>query len=324
MTKVISGYGGALALQEKGDYGLGLVGDKLLASTLSNWNFSHVIGTKEHFASNTGRFGVQLPGVESFNGSYSRYATVPMEELGKTYLFNGYAGHTRKVSGQPHGLHYRGAILLTGFDITYNWESRDANSYTTNFMSNWCEPGDELTIVEEAALLDTPSPTNPRTFMQPAAGGMRFQRLTDNGEPIPADTDDGWAALCVKNCTLNFSINPIVENNSCSGKFQHVLEGGNISCGINATVSSSNFDDVDRVGGNLLLRIYPALCSPNSFWEFCAFTNVSMSNLDVDTEGGKAVTFTLQGQYNINPGLCSTVDGYIVDPMNRFWAGSAT
>ena len=135
-------------------------------------------------------------------------------------------------------MHYRGAILLTGFDITYNWESRDANAYTTNFLSNWCE-------------------------------------------------------------------------------------GGNISCGINATVSGT-FDDVDRVGKNLLLRIYPALCSPNSFWEFCAMMNVSMSNFNVDVEGGNAVSFTLQGQYNINPGLCSTVNGYIVDPMNRFWAGAAT
>jgi len=323
MTKVISGYGGALALQEKGDEGLGLVGDKLLASTLSNWNFSHVVGTQERFASNTGRFGVQLPGVESFNGSYSRYATVPFEKLGKTYRFNGYAGHTGMQNGKKRGLHYNGAVLITGFQITYNWESRDANSYTTNFMSNWCEDGDQLTIVEGDALLDIPSATNPRTFMQPAAGGIRFQRLQDDGTPIfPEGSADGFAALCVKNCTLNFSIQPIVENNSCSGKYQHVLEGGNISCSINATVSSSNFDDVDRVGGNLLLRIYPALCSPNSFWEFCAFTNVSMSNFDVDVEGGKAVTFTMQGQYNINPGLCSTINGYIVDPYNRFWAGA--
>jgi hypothetical protein len=44
--------------------------------------------------------------------------------------------------------------------------------------------------------------------MQPAAGGIRFQRLNDDGTPIPADTEDGWAALCVKNCTINFNINP--------------------------------------------------------------------------------------------------------------------
>jgi hypothetical protein len=323
-TKTISGFGGALSLRSKGDYGIGAVGSSFIVSTLNNWTLSHVVGVQEHFASNTGRFGVQLPGVESFNGSYSRYATVPVEELGKTYLFNGYAGHTTKQGNTQRGLHYRGAVLITGFDITYNWESRDANSYTTNFLSNWCEDGDELTIVEEAALLDIPTAANPRTFMQPAAGGIRFQRLADDGTPIPADTDDGWASLCVKNCTLNFSINPIVDNNSCSGKFQHVLEGGNISCGINATVSSSNFDDVARVGGNLLLRIYPALCSPNSFWEFCAFTNVSMANFNVDVEGGNAVSFTLQGQYNINPGLCSTINGYIIDPLNRYWAGSVT
>jgi len=321
--KTISGFSGALSLRHKGDYGIGAVGQPSMISTLNNWTLSHTTGVQEHFASNTGRFGVQLPGVERFNGSYSRYATLPKEELGKTYLFNGYAGHTAKQGSTQRGLHYRGAVLITGFDITYNWESRDANAYTTNFMSNWCEEGDELTIVEEAALFDVPTPDNPRTFMQPAAGGIRFQRLDDAGVPIPADTPDGWATLCVKNCTLNFSINPIVENNSCSGRFQHVLEGGNISCGINATVSSCNFDDVARVGGNLLLRIYPALCEPNSFWEFCAFTNVSMSNLNVDIEGGSAVSFTLQGQYNINPGLCSTVNGYIVDPVNRFWAGTA-
>jgi hypothetical protein len=256
-TKTISGYSGALSLRGKGDYGIGAVGNPFIVSTLNNWNFSHVIGVQERFASNTGRFGVQLPGIESFNGSYSRYATVPVEELGKTYLFNGYAGHTTKVDGKQRGLHYRGAILLTGFEIRYNWESRDANSYNTNFMSNWCEAGDELNIVEDEALVDIPSPTNPRTFMQPAAGGIRFQRLNDNGTPIPASTDDGFSPLCVKNCTLSFSINPIIDNNSCSGKFQHVLEGGNISCSINATVSSSNFDDVDRVGGNLLMRILP-------------------------------------------------------------------
>ena len=187
-------------------------------------------------------------------------------------------------------------------------------------MSNWCETGDELTIVEEEALVDVPTAANPRTFMQPAAGGIRFKTLNDNGQPINAGADDGWTILCVKNCTLNFNINPIIDNNSCSGKFQHVLEGGNISCGINATVSGT-FDDVDRVGKNLLLRIYPALCSPNSYWEFCAMMNVSMSNFSVDVEGGSGVSFTLQGQYNINPGLCSTVNGYIVDPMNRFWAG---
>jgi hypothetical protein len=150
-----------------------------------------------------------------------------------------------------------------------------------------------------------------------------FQRLSDAGIPIPANTPDGWSRLCVKNCSLNFNIQPIIDNNSCSGRFQHVIEGGNISCGINATVSSSNFDDVSRVGGNLLMRIYPALCSPNSFWEFCAFTNVSMANLNVDIEGGSAVNFTLQGQFNMNPGLCSTVNGYIIDPNNRYWAGSA-
>ena len=322
-TKTISGFSGALSLRGKGDYGIGAVGNPFIVSTLNNWTLSHVVGVQERFASNTGRFGVQLPGVESFNGSYSRYATVPVEELGKTYLFDGYAGHTRKVGNALHGFHYRGAVLLTGFDITYNWESRDANSYTTNFISNWCENGDELTVTEEPALIDTPTSQNPRTFMQPAAGGIRFKRLADNGLPIAANTEDGWAALCVKNCTINFSIQPIIENNSCSGQFQHALEGGNISCGINATVSSSNFDDVARVGTNLLLRIYPSLCSPNSFWEFCALTNVSMSNLNVDPEGGSAVNFTLQGQFNMNPGLCSTVLGYIVDPLNRYWAGAA-
>ena len=321
-TKTISGFSGALSLHGKGDYGVGKIGSAAIVSTLQNWNLTHIIGVQEHFASNTGRFGVQMPGIEEFSGSYSRFATVPMEELGKTYFFNGYAGHTVKKEEKQHGMHYQGAVLITGFDITYNWESRDANQYTTNFISNWCEDGDELTIVEAEAIVDKPSAGNPRTFMQPAQGGIRFQRLTDDGTPIPADTNDGWAVLCVKNCTLNFSIQPIIDNNSCSGPFQHVLEGGNISCGLNATVSSSNFDDVARVGGNLLLRIYPAICSPNSFWEFCAFTNVSLSNLTTDVEGGGAVNFTLQGKYNINPGLCSTIDGYIIDPLNRYWAGS--
>ena len=320
-TKTISGFGGALALRNKGNYGLGAVGNPFLISTLQNWNLTSTIAVQEHFASNTGRFGVQMPGIENFQGSYSRFATVPVEELGKTYLFNGYAGHTVAVNGKQHGMHYRGAVLITGFDITYNWESRDANQYTTTFISNWCEEGDELTVLEEEAVVDVPTTANPRTFMQPANGGIRFKRLADDGTPIPADSPDGWATLCVKNCSLNFSIQPIIDNNSCSGQFQHVLEGGNISCGINATVSSSNFDDVSRVGKNLLLRIYPAVCSPNSFWEFCAFTNVNMANLNVDVEGGNAVNFTLQGQFNMNPGVCSTVNGYIVDPMNRFWAG---
>ena len=322
-TKTISGYSGALALRNKGDYGLGAVGNAFIVSTLQNWNLSHTVAVQEHYASNTGRFGVQMPGIENFNGSYSRFATVPIEELGKTYLFNGYAGHTVMKDKVQHGTHYRGAVLITGFDITYNWESRDANQYTTNFISNWCEDGDELIVVEEPAIVDVPSAANPRTFMQPAAGGIRFQRLTDDGVPIPAGTSDGWTTLCVKNCTLNFSIQPIIDNNSCSGKFQHVIEGGNISCGINATVSSSNFDDVARVGKNLLLRIYPSQCSPNSFWEFCAFTNVGLSNLNVDVEGGGAVNFTLQGQFNMNPGICSTINGYIIDPNNRYWAGNA-
>ena len=318
-TKTISGFSGALSLRGKGDYGIGAVGNPVIVSTLQNWNLTHVIGIQEHYASNTGRFAVQMPGVESFNGSYSRFATVPVEELGKTYLFNGYAGNTVKQGNVQKGIHYRGAVLLTGFDITYNWESRDANQYTTNFISNWCEDGDELTATEDVAIVDIPSAANPRTFMQPGAGGIRFQRLQDDGTPVSAN----WTTLCVKNCSLNFNIQPIIDNNSCSGRFQHVLEGGNISCGINATVSSSNFDDVSRVGGNLLLRIYPALCSPNSFWEFCAFTNVSLSNLNVDVEGGSAVNFTLQGQFNMNPGLCSTVNGYIIDPLNRYWAGSS-
>ena len=322
-TKTISGYSGALSLRKKGDYGIGMSGNSQIISTLQNWNITHVIALQEHFASNTGRFAVQMPGIESFNGSYSRFATVPIEELGKTYFFNGYAGNTVRQGTTQHGIHYRGAVLITGFDITYNWESRDANQYTTNFISNWCEEGDELTVVEEAAIVDTPSAANPRMFMQPAARGIRFKRLGDDGRPIPSGTGDGWTVLCVKNCTLNFSIQPIIDNNSCSGKFQHVLEGGNISCGINATVSSSNFDDVARVGKNLLLRIYPAICSPNSYWEFCALTNVSMSNMNVDIEGGSAVNFTLQGQFNMNPGLCSTVPGYIIDPNNRYWAGNA-
>jgi hypothetical protein len=225
-TKTISGFSGALALRNKGDYGLGAVGNSFIVSTLQNWNLSHTVAVQEHYASNTGRFSAQMPGVESFNGSYSRFATVPLEELGKTYLFNGYAGHTVAKNGKPHGMHYRGAVLITGFDITYNWESRDANQYTTNFISNWCEDGDELTVVEEEAIADVPSATNPRTFMQPGNGGIRFKRLTDDGTPISADTPDGWAALCVKNCSLNFSIQPVIDNNSCSGKFQHVLEGG--------------------------------------------------------------------------------------------------
>ncbi|MDR0328913.1 MAG: hypothetical protein LBI05_11520, partial [Planctomycetaceae bacterium] len=74
---------------------------------------------------------------------------------------------------------------------------------------------------------------------------------------------------------------------------------------------------------NLLLRIYPALCSPGIFWEFCAITNASLSNLTVDVEGGSAVNFTLQGQFNMNPGLCSTIGGYIIDPMDLYWAGGA-
>jgi hypothetical protein len=319
--KTISGYSGALSLRGKGDYGIGASGNPFVVSTLQNWNLTHLIAVQEHFASNTGRFAVQMPGVENFNGSYSRFATVPVEALGKTYLFNGYAGNTVMKGGKQHGTHYRGAIVITGFDITYTWESRDANQYTTNFISNWCEEGDELTTFEDEAIVDVPSAANPRTFMQPAAGGIRFKRLADNGTPIPANTPDGWAALCVKYCSLNFNIQPIIDNNSCSGQFQHVLEGGNISCGINTTVSSSDFDDVSRVGGNLLLRIYPALCSPSSFWEFCAFTNVSLSNLNVDVEGGSAVNFTLQGQFNMNPGLCSTVNVYIIDPNNRYWAG---
>jgi len=69
---------------------------------------------------------------------------VPLEELGKTYLFNGYAGHTVKQNNVQRGLHYRGAVLITGLEVTYNWESRDANAYTTNFISNWCEDGGHL------------------------------------------------------------------------------------------------------------------------------------------------------------------------------------
>ena len=173
-TKTISGYSGALALRNKGDYGLGAVGNAFIVSTLQNWNLSHTVAVQEHYASNTGRFGVQMPGIENFNGSYSRFATVPIEELGKTYLFNGYAGHTVMKDKVQHGTHYRGAVLITGFDITYNWESRDANQYITTFISNWCEDGDELTVVEEAAIIDVPSAINPRTFMQPGAGGIRF------------------------------------------------------------------------------------------------------------------------------------------------------
>ncbi|MCL2709263.1 MAG: hypothetical protein FWE95_00145 [Planctomycetaceae bacterium] len=317
-TKTISGYSGALSLRSKGDYGIGVVGESRIVSTLQNWNLSYNVAVQEKFASNTGRFGVQMAGIKSFQGSYSRYATVPLEELGKTYLFNGYAGHTVKQNNIQRGLHYRGSVLITGLEVTYNWESRDANAYTTNFISNWCEDGDELKVVEEAALLDTPSAANPRTFMQPGKNGIRVQKLNDSGQPV-----GDWANLCVKNCTLSFSIQPIIENNSCSGEYQHVLEGGNISCGINATVSSSNFDDVADIGSNLLMRIYPSICDPGAFWEFCALTNVSMSNLNVDVEGGGAVSFTLQGKYNINPGFCSTVLGYIVDPMNRYWAGAA-
>jgi len=171
-TKTISGYGGALSLRNKGDYGLGAVGNVFIVSTLQNWNLSNIIAVHEHYASNTGRFGVQMSGIESFNGSYSRFATVPVEELGKTYLFNGYA--TVGQGTTQRGMHYRGAVLITGFDITYNWESRDANQYITTFISNWCEDGDELTVVEEAAIIDVPSAINPRTFMQPGAGGIRF------------------------------------------------------------------------------------------------------------------------------------------------------
>jgi len=322
-TKTISGFGGALMLREKGDYGLGLVGNPRIVSTLQNWNLSYAAAIQTKFASNTGRFGVQLPGIKSFQGSYSRFATVPAEVLGKTYLFNGYAGHTAPRNNVLYGLHYRGAVLITGLDITYNWESRDANAYTTNFISNWCEEGDHLQVIEDVVLRDDPSPENPRTFMQPGQGGIRFKRLSASGQPINTSTGDGWAHLCVKNCTINFSIQPIIENNSCSGEFQHVLEGGNVSCGINATVSSSNFDDVSDVGEDLLVRIYPSISDPGAFWEFCAITNTGMQNLNVDTEGGSAVNFTLQGQYNINPGRSSTVLGYIIDPMNRFWAGSA-
>jgi len=317
-TKTISAYGGALSLRKKGNYGIGTEGSSFLLSTLSNWNMTHTSAMQERYASNTGRYAVQLPGIESFQGSYSRYATIPVEELGQTYLFNGYAGHTVKQGATKRGLHYRGAVLITGFEINYNWESRDANSYTTSFISNWCEDGDELIIVEDDALVDIPSATNPRTFTQPAQGGIQIRRLSDNGTPLGT----GWMPLCAKNCTLSFSIKPIIENNSCSGQFQHVLDGGNISCGINCSVASSNYDDVARVGTNLLLRIYPSLCNPGSFWEFCAITNASLSNLNVDTEGGSAVNFTLQGQFNMNPGRCSTIGGFIIDPMDRYWAGA--
>jgi len=319
-TKTISGFSGTLSLRKKGDYGIGTSGQPFIVSTLNNWNLTHTMSMQERYASNTGRFAVQLPGIESFQGSYSRYATVPVEELGKTYFFNGYAGHTQRIGNVQKGLHYQGAVLITGFDINYNWESRDANSYTTQFISNWCEDGDELTIIEDNALVDNPSIANPRTFMQPAQGGIQIRRLADDGLPL----GEGWMPLCAKNCTLNFNIQPIIENNSCSGRFQHVLEGGNISCGINCTVASSNYDDVARVGTNLLLRVYPALCNPGSFWEFCAITNASLSNLNVDVEGGSAVNFTLQGQFNMNPGLCSTIGGYIIDPLDRWWAGSAS
>jgi len=318
----ISGYSGTLSIHEKGDQGEGLVGYPKIVATLNNWNLSHIIATQERYASNTGRFAAQLPGVESFSGSYSRYATVPLEQLGKTYKFNGYAGHTKKVGKNQNnkdlykGLHYRGAILTTGINITYNWESRDANAYTVNFISNWCEEGDELTIVEDDALLDIPSPQNPREIRQPAQGGIQFVPVEENGTYDIA----AIKPLCVKNCTLNFSINPIIENNSCSGQFQHCLEGGNIQCGLNCTVSSSSFDDVARVGRNLLLRIYPSQCEPETFWEFYAITNVSLSNLNVDVEGGSAVNFTLQGQFNKSGHLCSDMDGYILDPLGNYWA----
>jgi len=312
----ISGYGGTLSLMEKGDQGLGTVGASQIITTLSNWNLSSVKAVQERYASNTGRYAVQLPGVESFSGSYSRYATVPLEKLGKTYKFNGYAGHTQKIGNQQQGLHYRGAVLITGINITYNWETRDANSYTVNFISNWCEEGDELTIVEENALLDIPSSSNPHAFRQPAQGGIQFAPVNPDG----TYNIGGIKPLCVKNCTLNFNINPIIENNSCSGQYQHCLEGGNIQCGINCTVSSSSFDDVAAVGENLLLRIYPSQCEPGLFWEFYAITNVSLSNLNVDPEGGSAVNFTMQGQFNKFGHLCSAMDGYILDPLGNYWA----
>ena len=302
-TKVISGFGGSMALN----------GNTI--STIANWNLTRNLAAIERYASNTGRFAVQLPGIESFQGSYTRYAAVPLERLGRKYRFTGYAGHLEydATENAVRGIQYEGQVLITGIDITYNWEARDTASYTVNFISTWDKDLDELRI-------------NPAVNAKRDIGVLTFLQPSPNGIQVSQTGADIWMPLHVKNCNLNFSINPIIENHSGSGKYQHVLEGGNVSVGLSATVASSNFYDVANMADNLDIKVYPDVVNSNAHWDFRSFTNVSLANLNTDIEGGSAVNFTLQGQYNLYPRAANGqyTLGWIKDPLDHFWVGNST
>ena len=309
-SNVISGFGGSMALQDQ------------TISTIANWNITRNLSSIERYASNTGRFSVQLPGIESFQGSYTRYAMVPFERLGRKYRFTGYAGHTAYNVDEDaiRGIQYEGQVLITGVNITYNWETRDTAVYTVDFLSTWDKEGDQLRVNPSVGHPDIVKrfDTGELTFRQPNRKGMRVK-------PVGAANTD-WKNLYVKNCTLNFSINPIIENHSGSGRYQHVLEGGNVSLHMNSTVASSNFEDVAGMADNLDVQIFPDVINNNAFWDIRSFTNVSLSNLNTDIEGGSAVNFTLQGQYNLYsfPDIPDNIRalGWIKDPLNRFWVGA--
>jgi hypothetical protein len=349
----VSGFGGAVKLGSD------------IVSTVSNWNISQNITNNEHYASNTGRYSKILSGVKSMTGSYQRYATVPFETLGGKYAFIGDAGASKNklVTGTPPNevitpLHilYQFPAIATGVDIQYNWESRDANSYTVNFTSSYSGmkydasttplgpyPNPDLyqpnpvafTEVDKKLLIppflcydgeqikDIASPTNPITMMQPSNSGIRWMKVNDDGSPTGTPTTAGdWTALCVKNCSLSFQIQPVIDNNSCSGSWQEALEGGNVSASFSATVSTNDFQTIPNIGDDIILRVYPAACDgmSNRCWTFYAMNITGLSNFNVDIEGGSAIGFTMQGQFNMQPSQCSFVTGAgICDPMGRVW-----
>jgi hypothetical protein len=109
------------------------------------------------------------------------------------------------------------------------------------------------------------------------------------------------------------------------------LTGGNVSASFSATVSTNAWAglngsnptptvEIPEIGSDILLRVYPAACSSmlNNYWLFNAMNITGLSNFNVDIEGGSAIQFTMQGQFNIQPSRCAFVVGAgICDPLGR-------
>jgi len=199
---------------------------------------------------------------------------------------------------------YAVRAAVSGVTMNFDWQAKTVSS-DYQFVSDYQNSGDELQQTTGTISTDS-SP--PRSFLSPTTNPVLI-----NGTP-----------LCVQNATITFSATPNATSDSCSGGWQTLMGMGAVNVTFSGTCTCNDFSLIPDICTCNTLKIFTDMCDPTKFWEFSYFLMAGKDSLTVDTVSANGVTFTINMTYSIAPCGCdAATTGFIKDPNNVYWVGSA-